>query len=306
MRRIGSFLILIFTVVMLSGSFAWADGDGSAAGGVGAGHDADKKALKIVSIYPEDGKSGFQPVNMPVKIEFNKDVSAKGNQPANIKAMKLTTKKGEEIPIKVIFHPEEKNKVMVLTTKKELKNNTTYVFEINDGFKASDGTHLDKKTTTTFTTRDAKKDSRGNMLMMGLMVAAIVLFSMKSAKHQVKKAKEEQTKVNPYKVAKETGKSVEDVVREDQKKKAKKQAKKDAEEAKIAKERAKLGAKNATGKDTLPLNHYAVKSKRPISAAGSEYKSGKKAQLEASKAAEREARKNKNAGKHKGKSGKNK
>lgn len=279
MKRFCSLLVLIMTIMVFGGAFAWAD--------VEAEKDGNAKGdLEILNLYPEDGKTGFQPVNMPVKIVFNKDVSAKANRAKNIKAMKLTNSKGKEIPVKVIFHPDEKDKVMVLA-KKDLKNDMEYTFEISDKFVATDGTHLNKTTKTTFSTRDTKKDSRGNMLLMALMVVGIVIFSVKSAQHQVKKEREKEEKVNPYKVAKETGKSVESVVKEEQKKKAKSQAKKDAEAAKIEKERAKYRAKNATGKEVLPPNHYAVKAKKPISAAGSSYKSGKKAQLEARKEAQR-------------------
>lgn len=282
MKRFGGLLVLVMTITVFSGAFVWADGEAVKGGD-------SKESLEILNLYPEDGKTGFQPVNMPVKIVFNKDVSAKANRARNIKAMKLTTSKGKEIPIKVIFHPDEKDKVMVLA-KKDLKNDTEYIFEISDKFVATDGTRLNKTAKTTFSTRDTKKDSRGNMMLMGLMVVGIVLFSVKSAQHQVKKEREKEEKVNPYKIAKETGKSVESVVREDQKRKAKTQAKKDAEAAKIEKERAKHKAKNASGKEILPPNHYAVKAKRPISAAGSTYKSGKKAQLEAEREARKEAR----------------
>lgn len=62
-----------------------------------------------------------------------------------------------------------------------------------------------------------------NMVLMGVMMAAVVVLSTRTMKKSKdndgkdSKDKRDEKKVNPYKVAKEKGKSVEEVVAKDQK-----------------------------------------------------------------------------------------
>ena len=90
-------------------------------------------------------------------------------------------------------------------------------------------------------------------------------------------------KVNPYKVAKETGKSIEEIVEKDKKnkeKKAAREAKMEAKhEAELAAARAKLIKKGEISADddtNESSDVKRVKGPRPISAAGSKYVNGKR------------------------------
>ena len=60
--------------------------------------------------------------------------------------------------------------------------------------------------------------------MMGVMIVGMVFFTSRSAKKEAEKQRQESKKsetVNPYKEAKKTGKSVEEIVRKDAARKAK-------------------------------------------------------------------------------------
>jgi hypothetical protein len=110
-------------------------------------------------------------------------------------------------------------------------------------------------------------------------------------KKQAAKQQEEKTKddkVNPYKVSKETGKSVQEVVQ----KNAKEKEKKSRQEAKNNPNNGKAGngEKQAGAIDKGP-NHYKVPSPKPISLAGSSYKTGRKAKAEEAAAREAAAKK---------------
>ena len=105
---------------------------------------------------------------------------------------------------------------------------------------------------------------------------------MRGAKKEAEKqqAARKEEKVNPYKEAKRTGKSVEEIVEQDQKNKAKQ-----AEKA------ARKAAREAEDYDDYPEEGvYRVKGPRPIASAGGRYITGRKALAEAKKA-EEEARK---------------
>jgi hypothetical protein len=129
-----------------------------------------------------------------------------------------------------------------------------------------------------------------SMVMMGVMVVGMVYFTSRTAKKEAEKAKvEKEEAVNPYKLAKETGKSVEEIVALEQKKKEKK-AQKDAK-----KQRQKEENKVEISKD-----NKRVSKRRPISEGGSEYKTGRAA-IAARKAAAEKARQEKKQQAKKGK-----
>ena len=112
--------------------------------------------------------------------------------------------------------------------------------------------------------------------MMIVMIVGMIFFSMRSAKKAMEKENDQKQKkdtVNPYKEAKRTGKSVEEIVEKDKKKKAKQaeaMAKQKAKEAELEAELEAMEAKrNAKQKKASTKK---VSSPRPISAAGSQYK----------------------------------
>lgn len=179
----------------------------------------------IEKTTPKDGSSGMAVDNMGVKVFFNQDVYSKENAKENEKKCTLTDEKGKEVPSKIVFSPKHKNVMLVLadTGNKSVKGKTDYTLTIEKGFVSAQGDSLAEEQKVTFKTLDPKATMTVSMVMMGLMVAGMVFFTSREAKKKAEEGvKKKEEKVNPYKVAKETGKSVEEVVEKDRKRKEKK------------------------------------------------------------------------------------
>ncbi len=298
-------------------------------------------SLEITASTPKDGDKGMAVDNMGVKLTFNEDMYSKKYNRQQKACFKITDAKGKEVPIIVAINPNKghQNEVLVLedtTSNYKVKQETKYTLTISEDLVSAAGNTLSKsqlaKPTISFETMNQKSATTGNMLLMFVMMAAIILITVRDSKKQAedeKTKKKNEQKVNPYKEAKKSGKSVEDVVAQDEKDKARraeKQAAKDAKKAKQAeadrrleeKERAKLEkekqqARGVSGKkkEYVDPSRKRVSKPMPISAAGSTYKTGRKALAEAEaakKAAEEAARKAKGTTnpKKKGKKGKKK
>lgn len=269
MKNLGRILSLSLLIVLLSCSFSFASG------------------LKLVDSYPKDGGGGLQPVNVMVKLYFNEDVSAKEVQAENEKAFRITDSKGKEIPHKVLYNAKKLKEIWVLVNQ-DLTSDSEYKLTISGDLKIPNGDTLGKDETIVFKTRNTKTDNTVNMLLMGLMMVGMIGISSITMKRNLKKEAEkkgEVEKVNPYKVSKETGKSVEEIVAKAEKEKQRVKEKAAANQNnKVHKSgKAKKEEKKDTKKVTAP---------KPISAAGSTYTTGRKA--EAAKAAARAAAKNTN------------
>jgi len=233
--------------------------------------------LEIVNSYPHDGGTGFQPVNLAVKLYFNQDVLNSANQEANKDCFKITGPDNKSQPITVLYVPKEEGLVEVVL-KNTLEEDTEYKLTISGEFMASSGDTLGSDQTITFRTRSTKNDMKINMVMMGVMFVGIMFFSSRQMKHQMKKdaeEKEKEEKVNPYKVSKETGKSVQEIVKKTEKQKQKKAL----EEAK-RKENLEKEEQNPSHEDERDNGNKKVKGPRPILAGGSVYLSGRKAKAE--------------------------
>lgn len=240
----------------------------------------------VDKISPTDGEKGIPLENLGVKIFFNEEVYNKDNQKINEKACKLVDNKGKEVPTIVIFNPSDKKVALVLadTSEKKLviKPTTKYTLTVDDTFVSAKGETLGEEIKTSFETLNPSDSMKISMGMMGVMVVGMVFASVKATKKKSEEnaAPTHEEKFNPYKVAKETGKSLEAVIAEEKKRQEKlAKKKKHVEENKVE----------------IASDNFRVKGPRPISAAGSTYITGRKAEAEAkaaAKAAAREARKN--------------
>ncbi len=271
MKRIGALICLIIITMCMFAPASFA-ASGSADGG-----------LKIESSTPEDKAKGVSVENLSVKIYFSKEMlpdtgdqdTDKAIRKSNAKAFKLTDKKGKKIPVKVYYsHKEQKDGLVMVVSDTidsdiKIEGNTQYKLTIDEDLQAADGTKLGKTQTISFKTLDQAKSTRIYTIMMVVMIVGMIFFTSRSAKKAAEKEHEKKGKpetVNPYKEAKRTGKSVEEIVEKDQKRKAKqaealakqkeKEAKWEAEE--LAREKAASTKK--------------VSVRKPISAAGSDYK----------------------------------
>ncbi len=233
-------------------------------------------ALKIESSTPEKNATGVSVENLSVMITMNKEMdnlSDKAKE-SNAKALKLTDPKGKQIKIRAYYSKKYPNQVLVVSANNKNKTNrfesaTKYTLTIGKNFKSSDGSVLGSDQKISFTTLNQAQSMKIYMLLMVLMMVGMIFFTTRSAKKAMEKTEETKdvyVPINPYKEAKRTGKSVEEVVAEEKKRKAKFEAaaaKKHAEEQalieQIKKEEAKKYNKRVAGR-------------RPISAAGSDYK----------------------------------
>lgn len=221
--------------------------------------------LKVDEVYPKDGSKDMSMDNMGFKLYLNESVYK--SKKANSKLCHIRDSKGKEVPSIVVCNPKEKNVMMVLADtskrKTKIKGKTKYTVTIDKGFKADSGDVLDEDFSSSFTTLNPSTSMWISMGMMGVMVVAMVFFTMRETRK-----KEEQTEpdrkersVNPYKEAKRTGKSVEEIVAAEDKKKAKKAAKRERQKKE--------------NKVEIATDNIKVRRKAPISAVGIKYKAPK-------------------------------
>jgi hypothetical protein len=263
MKRAGIVLSLSILMILMSFSFCFASG------------------LELLKSYPEDGSNDARPENFAVKLYFNEDVSAKEVQKENEDQFRFTDSKGKELPIKVLYDAK-KPKEMLILVDKILESDSEYKLRIAGELKMPNGDTLGEDKTISIKTRNVSTDNNVNMALMGVMMVGMIVFTSLSTKRQLKKQEEEEktksdSKVNPYKVAKETGKSVEDIVAktEKEKQKARVQAEKKNKNKSQGNDKPAAGENDEPDKDTR-----RVFGPRPISAAGSTYITGRKEKAE--------------------------
>ena len=129
---------------------------------------------------------------------------------------------------------------------------------------------------------DMTPNNMVNMAMMFVMFGGIMILSLRQNNEKEDDEPKEEPKeqaFNPYKEAKRTGKSVQEVIAAHEKEQAKKAAK-------AAKKAAKHSVDEEEYEEIEDNGNYRVKSPRPISASGSTFITGRKAEAEARKAEE--------------------
>ncbi|XVG95721.1 Ig-like domain-containing protein [Eubacteriales bacterium KG127] len=244
--------------------------------------------LEIKNTYPIDGQKNTTVENMSVKLDFNQKVGSKENRKANNKVFAIKDEDGKKIPIRVMYNPKDAKQVMVIADthdgKLKIKEDSKYTLYIGKGFVSDEGGKLGKDVKITFQTMNQKRNTMVYMVLMVVMFAGMFFFTSRSAK-KAKEAEEinDDIKINPYKEAKRTGKSVEDIVAKHEKEKARRAARAEKARAKREAEEAELASYY---EEELPPGHFKVKGPRPISAAGGKTISGRKAAAEARRAQE--------------------
>lgn len=284
MKKIGAIFCMVMITVMMFASSATA-----------AGFD-------IAETSPKNDATGVPLENMGVKVYFNEAVYSKENQEENAKACKLVDSKGKEIESRVIFNPKDKDVVLVLAKKETSKGKkitieptTDYKLVIDKDFTSADGDKLGETKEIKFETLNPSTSTKISMVMMLVMVGGMVFASSRAMKKQENenKPQKKEEKFNPYKVAKETGKSVEEVIAAEKKRREK-------EEAKAARK-----AKHHTQDDDeeveeyMEPGHFKVKGVRTVAEGGSSYITGRKAEAEKKAAIEAKIKADKAKGKNK-------
>ncbi len=235
--------------------------------------------LQLLHSYPENGSNDSTLENVVVKLYFNEDVSAKEVQQDNKGAFKFTDEKGKELPLRILY-PKNLDEIWILVNK-PLQSNSEYKLVISGDLKIPNGDTLGVDQTVKFKTRNTGTDTTVNMVLMGLMMVGMIIYTSIATKRALKKEekrKADEIKVNPYKVAKKTGKSVEAVVAQTEKDKEKAREKKNR--------RGAVNEGDASGEETEIDNNKDTKrvaGARPISVTGSTYITGRKAKAEREK-----------------------
>ena len=250
---------------------------------------ADEEGLVLVETYPKDGQKNAAVENLGIKLTFNNPVNLETNQAANNKCFKISGPDGD-LPIKVYYNPDIPEQILVLrdTTEAQtaaIRSSEEYKVSISGTLVDNNGNTLGEDVTITFRTVDLKRNNIVYFVLMGLMMFGMVFFSSRKAKAEAAAQNAGEAPVeafNPYKEARRTGKSLKEVIAEHDREVAKQQAR-------DAKKYAKMTSYEDYEDDEEEevSGNYRVKGPRPISAAGSTYITGRKAEAEA-RAAEEE------------------
>ena len=273
MKRIGAILVLAALIAALfTGTCFAANGK-----------------LTLEDSYPKDGSTGASIENLGVKLYFDGPMtSAKAGKANGADVFQLYDYQGKKTPTRVLYDSKEEGVVLVLldTNAKDVQvySNSEYTLKISGDAVDDNGNKLGEDKEIKFKTLNQKTNTMISMLMMVVMFGGMMIFTTRSAKKAAQEAKKQQDKVNPYKEAKRTGKSVEEIVEKDQKRKAK-----EAEKA------AREADDDDDDDDYYEEPVYKVKRRHSASEAGSSYVAAKR---EAAKKAAA-ARKKASAGKKK-------
>jgi hypothetical protein len=256
-------IILSLTILMILTSFSFCFASG----------------LELEKSYPADGSKSSRPENFLVKLYFNEVMSSDKVQQENQHAFRFTDSKGKELSTKVLYDSKKPKEIWVLVNE-TLKSDSSYKLYISGDLTDASGDTLGKDRTIELKTRNLSTDNNVNMGLMAVMMVGMVVFTSISAKRQLKKHEEEEVakeevKVNPYKVAKETGKSVESIVAKTEKEKAKARAQAEKKNKVRVQPDEQSSTSNAEEND-----NKRVTGPKPISAAGSTYITGRKAMAE--------------------------
>lgn len=260
---------------------------------------AKEGGLKITDSFPEDGQKNTTIENMCVKLTFNNELGGKEYLEKNADCFSIQTKKGEKLPTKVYYDPEEPTKVLVvvdttaLTQETMPKGNTDYKLVVSAELTDDQGNTLGTEEVINFTTLNQSRNTTIYLVFMAvMMVVMIAVGSFQSKKRMAEGEKKDDRDVpfNPYREAKRTGKSVEEVIAIHEKEMAKK-----AKKAKLQDEEDE-----AYEDEEEPVNtNYRVKAPHRISQGGSAYITGRKAEAEARAAEEERLAKRRAANKKK-------
>lgn len=290
MKRIVAVLSLILILAAVMSPMAFASG------------------LEITNITPADGETGKQPQNMAVKITFSENMMDDIAISKNASKFKITDLKGVQQPFEVIYSKEKYPNELWLVLKGNLESDAEYKFEIMPGIVSAEGNTLDSGMSTTFKTRNTATDAKVSFGLMIVMMVFMFAATAKSTKKAAEKdsfeasGKIKEENLNPYKIAKIKGISLEDATAYVEKERAK-IAKK---EQKLEEERLKREAEKAAELAIIEAeldaaesssDNYKVSGPKSIKTVGGRVPRSvikkSKEKREAAKAAEKDKNKNK-------------
>lgn len=251
MKRSTVIALLTAVMVMACSAFSFAAG-----------------GLTLETSYPENGAKNTSMENLGVKLTFSNPINTEEAKKVDESKFSIVDEDGEKVPIRVLFSDKNDGLVLVVADVDKgfvAKNNCEYTLTIDAGVVDNEGNELAKAETITFRTYNQRVNNMVNMGMMFIMFGGIMVLTMRQ--NQQKKEEEAEKKdepkeaFNPYREAKRTGKSVEEVKAE--------QAKKEEKEARKKARRKKKDAAPAEKKiencAEYLNNVYHVHAPAPIS-----------------------------------------
>ncbi len=245
MKRAGKILCLSLMIVLMATTVSFASG------------------LALVSSYPEEGDATFTPQNVAIKLEFSEKIADPASIAANVNRFSIVDAEGNAIEFDPLYNETKYPNEVWLQVTETLIQNSAYKVTIAEGMQSSTGSTLDEAIVLNFSTRNTEADSQGYMVLMLVMIAGMIVFTIFDTRRKLKKEgaeKGEEAKVNPYKEAKRTGKPVEEIIAQIEK-----------EKAQAAKKRARAAGKNGGSDDTSEPGrpgYKKVKTLRAISEKG--------------------------------------
>ena len=251
MKKISLIAILTSIMIMAASAFCFADG-----------------GFDLVSSYPEDGQTNTSMENLGVKLKFSNAMDSAEATAANASKFTIYDPDGNTIPVQVLFSNKEKGLVLVLADTDQgfvAKNNSEYKLVVSGDLIDNEGNALGADKTVTFKTYNQRVNNMVNMAMMFVMFGGIMVLSLRQNNEKEEEEPKDAPKeaaFNPYREAKRTGKSIEEVKAE--------QAKKEAKEAKKKARKAKKNSEQPQEKKIencaeLLNNVYHVHAPAPVS-----------------------------------------
>jgi methionine-rich copper-binding protein CopC len=252
MKKVSLIAVLTSLMILAASAFSFAGGE-----------------LTLVSSYPEDGQKNTSMENLGVKLKFSGPINSKEAKATDADKFAIYDEDGKEVPTKILFSDKNDGLVLVLADPDEgftAKNNSEYKLVIDEGVVDNDGNVLGEEKTVTFKTYNQRVNNMVNMAMMFIMFGGIMFFSVRQQNNQKedeesKKDAPKEAAFNPYKEAKKSGKSLEEVKAE-QAKKEEKEAKKKARKKKKTEEQPEKKIDNCA---ELLNNVYHVHAPAPVS-----------------------------------------
>lgn len=252
MKKVSLIAVLTSLMILAASAFSFAAGE-----------------LTLVSSYPEDGQKNTSMENLGVKLKFSGPINSKEAKATDADKFAIYDEDGKVVPTKILFSDKNDGLVLVLADPDEgftAKNNSEYRLVIDEGVVDNDGNVLGESKTVTFKTYNQRVNNMVNMAMMFIMFGGIMFISVRQQNNQKeeeesKKDAPKEAAFNPYREAKKSGKSLEEVKAE-QAKKEEKEAKKKARKKKKTEEQPEKKIDNCA---ELLNNVYHVHAPAPVS-----------------------------------------
>ena len=200
MKRLSLISALTAVMIMMSAAMAFAEGN-----------------LELVSSYPEDGQTNTSMENLGVKLTFSNPINSEEAKKTDKSKFSIKDENGKAVPINVLFSEKNDGLVLVLADADEgftAENNAEYTLTIDAGLVDNEGNVMEQAKTVTFKTYNQQVNNMVNMVMMFTMFGGIMVLTMRQNNKKDEDEPQTESKeaaFNPYKEAKKTGKSVEEV-----------------------------------------------------------------------------------------------